>query len=318
MPCNGMRTFLHMNRHTIFVIGECMIELQRETARLAYRFGGDTLNTAVYLSRLIDHTHYDIAYASALGTDSFSDEMCASWESEHINTQWVQRIPNKLPGMYLIETDASGERRFHYWRNDSAARYWLSGSESSQVCAAISDAAYIYLSGITLAILAAPQRKLLLQTLTECRRRGGKVIFDNNYRPLLWTSPEAAAECYREVLANTDIALLTLDDEDALFGAADTTAVIARTVALGVGEVVIKCGSKDCIVHADGTQISVPPQKVEKVIDTTAAGDSFGAAYIAARLSGKAPKEAAQAGHTLAACVIQHPGAIIPQEIMPN
>jgi 2-dehydro-3-deoxygluconokinase len=53
------------------------------------------------------------------------------------------------------------------------------------------------------------------------------------------------------------------------------------------------------------------------VVDTTAAGDSFAAAYIAARLTGADPIEAARAGHRLASVVVCHPGAIIPRSAMP-
>ena len=54
------------------------------------------------------------------------------------------------------------------------------------------------------------------------------------------------------------------------------------------------------------------------VVDTTAAGDSFAAAYIAARLAGEDPVEAARAGHGLAGVVVCHPGAIIPRAVMPS
>jgi 2-dehydro-3-deoxygluconokinase len=49
------------------------------------------------------------------------------------------------------------------------------------------------------------------------------------------------------------------------------------------------------------------------VVDTTAAGDSFSAAYLASRLKGGSPVEAAEAGHRLASRVIQVPGALIPR-----
>jgi 2-dehydro-3-deoxygluconokinase len=53
------------------------------------------------------------------------------------------------------------------------------------------------------------------------------------------------------------------------------------------------------------------------VVDTTAAGDSFAAAYLAARLGGAGPADAAGAGHRLAGVVVQHAGAIIPRAAMP-
>ena len=52
---------------------------------------------------------------------------------------------------------------------------------------------------------------------------------------------------------------------------------------------------------------------VEKVVDTTAAGDSFSAAFLANRLLGGSPEDAAEAGHRLASQVIQVPGALIPR-----
>jgi 2-dehydro-3-deoxygluconokinase len=65
------------------------------------------------------------------------------------------------------------------------------------------------------------------------------------------------------------------------------------------------------------TRISVAATKVDKVVDTTAAGDSFSAGYLAKRLTGGNTEEAAIAGHKLAGTVIQHAGAIIAKQAMP-
>jgi 2-dehydro-3-deoxygluconokinase len=319
-----------VNAATIFVIGECMIELQRlgggaampdsaqtGQASLAYRFGGDTLNAAVYMARLADPQRFRIAYVSALGTDGLSDEMCAAWQEEGILTSCVQRLADKLPGMYLIENDASGERRFHYWRNDSAARYWLQRPGAADVLAQLAKAPWIYLSGISLAILAPADRARLLAALAECRAAGGRIVFDNNYRPRLWKDSAEAAASYREVLALTEIALLTLDDETLLYGPASAAEVLERTRTLGVPEVVLKRGAESCLVQTAQGLVEVAGEPVAEVVDTTAAGDSFGAAYVAARLAGQSPEAAARAGHRLAGVVIGQRGAIIPRSLMP-
>ena len=106
----------------IALIGECMIELQQVEQSLRKGFGGDTLNTAVYLSRLTTGKNVNVSYVTALGEDKLSQEMLDNWQSEGINIQWVQRSKTKQPGLYMVETDEHGERSFLYWRNDSAAK----------------------------------------------------------------------------------------------------------------------------------------------------------------------------------------------------
>ena len=304
----------------IAVIGACMIELSQKGAEVSRGFGGDTLNTSVYIARQVDADALAVNYVTALGTDNFSQQMLDAWQSENVDTSLTQRMENRLPGLYYIETDSSGERTFYYWRNEAAAKFWLESDSAAQICEELANFDYLYLSGISLAILSQSSREKLLSLLRECRANGGKVIFDNNYRPRLWASREETQQVYTQMLQCTDIAFLTLDDEDALWGEKPADEVIARTHAAGVAEVVIKRGADSCLVSVAGEAVvEVPAVKLakEKVIDTTAAGDSFSAGYLAVRLTGGTPEAAAQRGHLTASTVIQYRGAIIPREAMP-
>ncbi|WP_145604010.1 2-dehydro-3-deoxygluconokinase [Yersinia intermedia] len=312
-----------MTSKNIAVIGECMIELSQKGTDLSRGFGGDTLNTAVYVARQVSKQALNVHYVTALGTDNFSEEMLAAWQQEQIHTDLIQRMDNKLPGLYFIETDSTGERTFYYWRNDAAARFWLTSPAADEICQRLEKFDYLYLSGISLAILDSASRQRLLQLLRACRANGGKVIFDNNYRPRLWQSKQETQEAYRAMLACTDIAFLTLDDEDMLWGEKPLEQVIDRTQALGVSEIIIKRGADSCIVwEKDGfeaRQYDVPAVKLpkDKVVDTTAAGDSFSAGYLAVRLTGGSAHDAAVRGHLTASTVIQYRGAIIPLAAMP-
>ncbi|WP_426446440.1 sugar kinase [Siccibacter colletis] len=310
-----------MSEKKIAVIGECMIELSQKGTELSRGFGGDTLNTSVYIARQVDAAALAVQYVTALGEDSFSQQMLDAWHAENVHTDLTQRLENRLPGLYYIETDSSGERTFWYWRNEAAARFWLESEQSEAICAELAHYDYLYLSGISLAILNPQSRTRLITLLKACRANGGKVIFDNNYRPRLWASKEETQQVYQQVLTCTDIAFLTLDDEDALWGEKPVDDVIARTHAAGVAEVVIKRGAESCIVSVTGEEkLEVPAVKLpkEKVIDTTAAGDSFSAGYLAVRLTGGSAEDAATRGHLTASTVIQYRGAIIPREAMPQ
>ena len=305
----------------IAVIGECMIELSEKNAAVNRGFGGDTLNTSVYIARQTDASALAVHYVTALGTDAFSQQMLESWQAEEVKTDLIQRMADRLPGLYYIETDDTGERTFYYWRNEAAAKFWLESEQSAAICEELATFDYLYLSGISLAILSPQSREKLLTLLCECRANGGQVIFDNNYRPRLWASKEETQQVYQQMLTCTDIAFLTLDDEDALWGEKPAEEAIARTHAAGVKEVVIKRGADSCLVSIVGEpQQEIPAVKLpkEKVVDTTAAGDSFSAGYLAVRLTGGDARSAAARGHLTASTVIQYRGAIIPREAMPQ
>lgn len=301
----------------IAIIGECMVELKKNASSVEQSFGGDTLNTAVYLSRLTQYHGISTSYVTGLGQDPFSTEMLDAWVKEGINTDMVYLSKDKLPGIYAIETAENGERSFYYWRNDSAAKHWLKDFSLEALAENLCQQQMIYLSGISLAILSNDSKQSLLNVLSICRDKGVKIIFDNNYRPALWENSDQAQHYYQQILAITDIAFLTFDDEKMLYGDEHEQQTIDRTKALGVKEIVIKRGGDACYVVMSDVIHSIAALPIENIIDTTAAGDSFSAGYLAKRILGGTPQESALAGHTLAGRVIQYRGAIIQCEHMP-
>lgn len=302
----------------VAIIGECMVELKKEGDLYSSGFGGDTLNTALYLSRLTENQGVDVAYLTGLGTDEFSRTMLDAWQQEGINTDLVAISEKKLPGLYTISTREDGERDFRYWRSDAAARFWLSSVDLEALYRTLSDYELIYLSGISLAILPEKERNILFDLLERAHNNGVKIAFDNNYRPILWESKEATQAAYARILKLTDIAFLTFDDEVMLYGDSALSECLDRTCAFGVREIVIKRGSESCIVVTRDERVELAPTPVKNVIDTTAAGDSFSAGYLAERLLGKPILDAIAGGHRLAGTVIQHKGAIIPKAAMPT
>lgn len=301
----------------VAVIGECMVELQKSGELYKQAFGGDTLNTALYLSRLTQSQGVTTRYLTGLGQDPFSQQMLSSWQQEGINTENVAISDKLLPGMYLIETSPDGERRFFYWRDNAAAKFWLNEDSKAHTQQLLNEQQFIYLSGISLAILPDAARQLLFEILQQAKQHGAKIIFDNNYRPTLWPSKDVTKQAYQQILNLTDIAFLTFDDEQLLYGDIQEAESITRAQQCGVKEIVIKRGADACFIIIDHQKIEVPANKVDHVVDTTAAGDSFSAGYLACRILGGTPIEAAKTGHLLAGTVIQHRGAIIPSEAMP-
>lgn len=292
-------------------IGECMIELRRaEAGLLRQSFAGDVYNTAVYFRRTAPERR--TCFVSAVGADSMSAALLAHARKHGLQTDRVAAGAARPPGVYLIETTPDGERSFLYWRSDSAARSMLGPDHCTRLQQHLGGCRLLYFSGITLAILDEARRDRLLALAAAVKRNGGRVGFDSNYRPALWQDSTAARRWNTAAITACTHALLTFDDEAALHRDAAVGDTIARTLAGGAAEVVVKLGADGCVVQsgAAGAMQAVPAQRVTPV-DTTAAGDSFNAAYLAARLAGATPVQAAEAGNRLAARVIQVPGAII-------
>ncbi|MBN3078967.1 sugar kinase, partial [Pectobacterium brasiliense] len=81
-----------------------MIELSQKGTELNRGFGGDTLNTAVYIASQVNADNLVVHYVTALGTDSFSSVLGADWQKEGVKTALRQRLDHKLPAVYVIVT----------------------------------------------------------------------------------------------------------------------------------------------------------------------------------------------------------------------
>ncbi len=302
----------------IAAIGECMLELSGQPAEgLRLGYGGDTLNTAVYLARL----GVSVDYVTALGDDPFSASMIAAWQQEGVGIDKVIRLKGRLPGLYMISVDEKGDRRFFYWRDRAPARDIFSVPEAAAVLESLGNYDWIYLSGISLSLYGDDGRGKLNTLLDAAREKGTKVAFDSNYRPAGWPSIAAAREAYDNLRRRCDLALSGIEDEKPLYGDQDALAAAKRLRASGITEVSVKTGDTGSVVWTQNMKspLSVDAKSVPQVVDTTAAGDSFNAGYLAARLMrGWDGLAAAKAGHELAASVIQYRGAIIPKEAMPH
>jgi 2-dehydro-3-deoxygluconokinase len=305
-------------RKRVALIGECLIELNGPLfGALRQTFGGDTVNTALYLARVTERS-VDVKFVSAVGTDILSNEMVSRWEIEGIDTAFVLRDDSRTSGLYWIQLDACGERSFMYWRGESAARFLLQHPDFDAVAARLAEADLIYLSAISLSILPAEDRSKLLDLLLRLASQGVPLAFDSNYRATLWRSPEAARAAVAALAPATRLMFVTFDDERELWGDSTPAVTLARLHAAGASRVVIKLGAAGC-VYSDGKgPVSVPASPVATVIDTTAAGDAFNAGFLAAWLIERGPEECCRVGNGLAGEVIQHLGAIIPATATPS
>ena len=289
-------------------IGECMVELSQAGAGLLRKgFAGDTLNTAWY-ARACLPAKWTVDYFTAVGDDAMSDEMLAFFEEAGIGTGLIRRIKGKAPGLYMISLK-NGERSFSYWRESAAARQLAADPDILRQ--AIESADVIYFSGITLAILSHNDADTLLSEARRAKASGKLVAFDPNIRPRLWSGYDEMHATISEGARAASLVLPSFEDEALHFGDASIDATIQRYRALGVRDIVVKNGADGITLNFDGTETFVPSEKVDTVVDTTSAGDSFNGAFLAHYLERPDAPAAARFAAKVAARVVSEHGALV-------
>jgi 2-dehydro-3-deoxygluconokinase len=312
----------------IAAIGEVMVELapfpidipealnNNSAAKgrdiMSLSFAGDTYNTSVYMARLGLQTDY----VTNLGEDTYSQQIMQRMSNENIGTAMIQCLPGRSPGLYMIRNTPDGEREFAYWRKEAPARELFSTVETSEVLfQKLKQCDCVYLSGITLAIIGESSRQHLLKVLQKLRAEGVSIAFDSNYRPRLWRDRQEAQIAMLEIMQHTDIALLTLDDELLLWDDDTIDGTKARYANCNLRELVLKRGAEDAVIITANSQVHIPVPPVKGVIDTTGAGDTFNAGYLAARLQNASAEDAARQGIRCAGIIIRHRGAVIEKSV---
>jgi Sugar kinases, ribokinase family len=293
---------------SILSIGECMVELApRDDGAYSRGFAGDTFNSAWYLRRLLP-SDWTVDYFTAVGTDALSTQMLSVMQDAGIGADRVRRLPDRTVGLYMIEL-SNGERSFTYWRNTSAAKRLA--ADRTALAEALAGRSLMLFSGITMAILEPEDREPFLEALKSSRVRGTTVVFDPNMRARLWPDAETMRKTIMSAAAVADVVLPSFDEDQREFGDADPKATIARYRSLGVRCVVVKNGAGT--MHAvDGEEdIVFEPTPVKDVVDTTAAGDSFNAGFLAARLGGADLRASIEQGSRVAGKVVQQRGALV-------
>jgi len=305
----------------IACIGECMIEMAGASGlpgEVRLGFGGDTLNSAIYLTRLLGNQDHSVHFVTRLGGDPYSYHMENAWRKEGLNNQYVEHVAGRQTGLYAIDVDSAGERHFTYWRSEAPARELFEGEEGAGLIEKLFSFDAILYSGITLAVLFPESRKRLLKLAGRMKAAGRLVAYDTNYREQLWREGDAP-KINRIALNNATVALPSLEDLEGIFSKRETVAQWRLFLEeFSIPEVALKCGGESLDLFSDSHWRRLPLEKDRHPVDTTAAGDSFNAGYLAARSRGEGALEASHQAHALGRAVVAHPGAIIPIDAMPQ
>lgn len=144
-----------------------------------------------------------------------------------------------------------------------------------------------------------------IETARHCTAAGSLVVLDPSPH---YARTIGAAEL-RDLFPSVQALLASESDIRALIDTAGGIEAAAKALhAAGFPEVVVKCGAAGAWVQADGVsaQIAAPPVEL---VDPTGAGDAFGGAYAASRLSSLDPLQATEAASLVGAQTVTNSGA---------
>lgn len=292
----------------LVTVGEGMVEFHAEAPGL-YRqgFAGDVVNTAIHASRLGIRS----ALVSRIGADIFAEPLRSAWESEGLDLSHAPTVPGEN-GIYVITTDAEGERSFTYRRAGSAASQLSPGDLDA---AWLAQADMVLTSGISQAI--SETAEALVAAIVATPGLTGRLAHDPNHRPALWArrgGTAAARAALADVQGKVAWLLPSWPADGVLLPDAPASPFeAAQAFAAQGADVALKMGEDGVLILQAGQLTRVHAVKVAQVIDSTGAGDAWNAAFLVGLICGQPAVEAAQAANAYAATVLGHRGAIPPR-----
>lgn len=244
--------------------------------RIAMGAGGDALNEALALSKLGRAP----MLVSVIGEDPAGDFVLKTLERAGVDASCVRREPGLDTGINIVLVGPDGERRFVTSRTGS-----LRSLGPEHILPALESPAF---SGVTIACLASlfvsprltlPDTEALLDAL---KARGITLCADTT-RPKNGETLRDAAPA----LSRLDYFFPNRDEAAALTGEADPEAAADALLECGVKHAVIKLGGEGCLLKSASERHRIPAIPGIIPVDTTGAGDTFAAGFLAALLEGR-------------------------------
>ncbi len=267
-------------------------------ARIAMSAGGDALNEALVLARLGRAP----MLVSVVGDDPAGDFVLKTLSDAGVDASCVVREAGLDTGVNVVLVGADGERRFLTNASGSLRRLG-----PGHILPALESPAF---AGVKIACLASlfvsPMLSLAdTEALFDALQSRGVVLCADTTRPKRGeTLREAGA-----ALSRLDYFFPNLAEAAALTGEADPDAIADALLRAGVGHVALKLGGRGCLLASDQERRRIPAVPGIRPVDTTGAGDTFAAAFIAALLEGRSFRDCGRFANAAASLCVETVGA---------
>jgi fructokinase len=253
----------------IVVAGEALVDLVDDRGSRRAIAGGGPFNTAVALGRL----DVSVAFLGSVSRDAYGEILTQLLLDAGVDTSLERRSDLPTPQAMVHRAD---DGRNSYTFSLSATAFT---DFPAELLPSLPESAWaIHVGTLALAIdpPAAAYEALLRR---EAGRR--RIILDPNVRPAIFGDADAYRRRFERLARLADI--VKLSDDDAAWIYPDLPPADVPEAILGFGPrlVALTRGSSGAVARSRSAAVDVPGIPVH-VADTVGAGDSFGAAFVAA------------------------------------
>ena len=265
--------------------------------RIAMTPGGDALNEALALARLGARP----LLVSVVGEDIPGDFIMKTLSDAGVDAGGVRRVPGLDTGINAVLVDADGERRFLTSRSGSLRKLSL-----DHILPALDSPAF---AGVKIACLASLFVSPLLTLgdtaglFDRLKARGVTLCADTTRPKHGETLREAGA-----ALSRLDYFFPNRDEAAAITGEEEPEAMADALLEAGVGHAVIKLGGAGCLLADRKERHHIPAVPGVTPVDTTGAGDTFAAGFIAALIEGRSFADCGRFANAAASLCVEHVG----------
>ncbi len=263
------------------------------STRLA--FGGDALNEAVVLSQL----GVKVELISKVGNDEAGKRVLDFLQEKQVDVTKVKVEEGLDTGINIVLVTPEGERVFLTNPNGSLRKL-----SEADVMEQLDDAADIVCmaSMFVSPLLDIPAMERIFQKI---KSKPGRILVADMTTA---KNGESLADIER-LLKYIDYIIPNETEAERLTGESDVYRNAELFLEYGASCVVIKRGSKGCLIKTRESQTEVPAYAHAKPLDTTGAGDSFVAGFIFALKNGMLLEECGRFGCAVASCTVETLGA---------
>jgi 5-dehydro-2-deoxygluconokinase len=229
--------------------------------------GGSPTNVAVAAAR----HGLRAAVVTAVGADPFGEYVRQAIRGFGVDDAFVSTIAGPPTPVTFCEIFPPDDFPLYFYRGEHPPDLRIT-AESLDL-AAIRDAGTFWFTATGLS--QEPSRAAHFAALAA--RTSGLTVFDLDYRPMLWESPDAAREQVRKALPYASVAVGNLDEVETAVGTRDPEAAAQALLDAGMRVAVVKMGPEGVLARSKDEYTVVPPVPVE-VVNGIGAGDAFGGA----------------------------------------